>query len=107
MTEAFQRRVEAAAASVDFLPRVDTGVVLGSGLGGLVDSVKGTVIPYSDIQDYPVPSVSGHQGILKVADIDGRSVAFMAGRFHFYEGWSMDDVVMPVFLLSRLGAERR
>lgn len=101
MQEGFQKRVEEAAQSViskhDERPAV--GLILGSGLGSFVQSVEGIDIPYEKIQGFPVPTVEGHAGFLRLAS----SVAVMAGRFHFYEGRSMDELVLPVFLLHSLG----
>jgi purine-nucleoside phosphorylase len=101
MQDSFPGRVEEAVRSVipthDERPAV--GIILGSGLGSFVQSVEGTDIPYGKIRGFPVPTVEGHAGFLRLAS----SVAVMAGRFHFYEGWSMDDIVLPIFLLHSLG----
>lgn len=78
-------------------PRI--GIILGSGLGAFADTVSGDAVPFSEILGLPKPTVPGHSGLLKV----GRNVAVMAGRIHYYEGHSMDDVVLPVFLLGQLG----
>jgi purine-nucleoside phosphorylase len=105
MREDFGDRLDEASRSVrlvldtepEVTPRV--AIVLGSGLGQFIDRIDGTVIPYSKISGFPVPTVEGHQGLLKV----GKEAAILAGRFHLYEGCSMDEVVLPVFLLARLG----
>jgi purine-nucleoside phosphorylase len=75
------------------------GIILGSGLGGLAAKAGGVEIPYSTIPGFPRPTVAGHAGLLKL----GKSVAVMAGRFHYYEGHPLDEVVLPVFLLHRFG----
>jgi purine-nucleoside phosphorylase len=75
------------------------GIILGSGLGGLAAKAGGVEIPYPSIPGFPRATVAGHAGLLKL----GRSVAVMAGRFHYYEGHPIDDVVLPVFLLHRFG----
>jgi purine-nucleoside phosphorylase len=97
----FEKRVEEAAQSVlsKHEQRPEVGLILGSGLGSFVQSVEGTDIPYGKIRGFPVSIVEGHAGFLRLAP----SVAVMAGRFHFYEGWSMDDIVLPVFVLNALG----
>ncbi len=77
------------------------GVILGSGLGDFVEKVDGLEIPYQQIRGFPVPTVAGHRGMLKL----GPRAAVLAGRFHAYEGWNMDDVVLPVFLAARLGID--
>jgi purine-nucleoside phosphorylase len=79
--------------------RPPVGVILGSGLGGFVDSVEGVEAPYSSIPGFPRPTVQGHSGRLKV----GSTAAVMAGRFHHYEGHPIQDVVLPVLLLHRIG----
>jgi purine-nucleoside phosphorylase len=96
----FAQRVETAVHSLplaDEAPAV--GLILGSGLGDFAEGVAGREIPYQRIAGYPRPTVEGHRGVLKL----GRSCAVLSGRFHFYEGVSLDDVVLPVFLLHRLG----
>jgi purine-nucleoside phosphorylase len=101
MQDSFPRRVEEAAGSVmsSHAERPAVGLILGSGLGSFVQSIEGTDIPYEKIRGFPVPTVEGHAGFLRLAS----SVSVMAGRFHFYEGRSMDDILLPVFLLHALG----
>ena len=79
--------------------RPSIGVILGSGLSDVADAIGGETIPYSAIPGFPLPTVSGHKGELKVSE----SVVALSGRFHFYEGHSMDTVVLPVLLLKALG----
>ena len=81
--------------------RPEVGIILGSGLSGVADTLGGEAIPYGEIDGFPVPTVSGHRGVLSVSE----GVATLAGRFHFYEGHSMDLVVLPVFLLHALGVK--
>ena len=93
-------RVKQARNSIGKLARrPKIGVVLGSGLGAFVDSLGGPSIAYSEIEGFPQPTVKGHQGVLKLSG----DVVILAGRFHYYEGWGTDDIVMPVFLLHSLG----
>ena len=85
-------------------PRV--GIILGSGLGGLVDIIeKETTIPYSHIPNFPVSTVKGHSGELIFGKIGGCNVMLMAGRFHYYEGYSMQEVTFPVRIMKSLGVE--
>ncbi len=85
-------------------PRV--GIILGSGLGGLVDIIeKETSIPYSDIPNFPVSTVQGHSGQLIFGRIGNCNVMLMAGRFHYYEGYSMEEVTFPVRIMKALGVE--
>jgi len=75
--------------------------VLGSGLSEVANEFGGQRIPFSSIAGYPVPTVQGHQGIMMLSE----RTAVMAGRFHYYEGHSMDNVVLPIFLLRELGVK--
>ena len=82
-------------------------VVLGSGLGGFADSVDNAIsVEYRDIPGFPVSTVEGHRGRFIFGKIGETSVAVMQGRIHFYEGYSMEDVVLPIRVLRALGAER-
>lgn len=108
MTE-FGDRVEAAFASIE--PRagdpVEIGLVLGSGLGGIADRIEAPVeIPYAEIAGMAQSTAPGHVGRLVLGRLFGRRVALMDGRLHPYEGWSARDVVLPIYLLKRLGAVR-
>jgi purine-nucleoside phosphorylase len=83
----------------------DLGVILGSGLGSFADRVEeAVVVGYSELPGFPLSTVPGHAGRLILGRLSGRKVAIMQGRFHFYEGYSMDRVVLGVRLLGRLGA---
>jgi purine-nucleoside phosphorylase len=87
-----------------FLPKV--AVILGSGLGTLADAVDGpTSIPYAEIPSWPVSTVIGHQGRLVAGRLAGREVVVMQGRVHYYEGYSMAQVTLPVRVFQRLGVE--
>ena len=82
------------------------GIILGSGLGGLVDIIeKEASIPYSDIPNFPLSTVEGHSGKLIFGKIGGNAVVLMAGRFHYYEGYSMEEVTFPVRVMKALGVE--
>jgi purine-nucleoside phosphorylase len=82
------------------------GVVLGSGLGAFGDSlVEAASIPYGEIPHFPASTVVGHGGALVVGRCRGVPVAVMKGRVHFYEGYSLDQVVFPVRVLGRLGVK--
>jgi len=83
-------------------PRV--GIILGSGLGNLADDLdQGAVVPYADIPGFHTPKVPGHRGELAVGRMGGCPVAAMRGRFHFYEGYSMQEVAFPVRVLKAIG----
>jgi purine-nucleoside phosphorylase len=85
-------------------PRV--GMILGSGLGALADELSdGVVIPYSEIPGFMVPKVHGHRGELALGTFGGQQVAVMRGRYHFYEGYSMQEVTFPVRVMRALGCD--
>lgn len=87
---------------IDGVPQV--AVVLGSGLGGFAAEVLRPIrIPYADIPNFPTSSVSGHRGELVVGTLDGIPIAVMSGRIHFYEGYTLASVTLPVRILSALG----
>jgi len=81
-----------------------TGIVLGTGLGGLVnDIIIADKIPYSEILNFPVTTVEGHHGNLIFGHLAGKPVVAMQGRFHYYEGYSMVDTVFPLRVLKLTG----
>jgi purine-nucleoside phosphorylase len=85
-------------------PRV--GLILGSGLGSLAANVEtATILPYQELPGWPLSTVLGHQGHLVVGQLEGQSVAVMQGRVHYYEGYSMAQVTLPVRVMQRLGVE--
>jgi purine-nucleoside phosphorylase len=85
-------------------PRV--GLILGSGLGALADELTdATVIPYAEIPGFMQPRVHGHRGELALGTLGGQPVAVMRGRYHFYEGYSMQEVTFPVRVMHALGCE--
>jgi purine-nucleoside phosphorylase len=81
------------------------GIILGSGLGSLADSVDiQLTIPYSQIPHFPHSTVAGHAGKLIFGLLNSCPVVIMAGRFHYYEGYTMDEVTFPVRIMRSLGA---
>ena len=85
-----------------FSPEI--GIVLGSGLDGLASAIKVEhVLHYSEIPNFPVSTVKGHKGQLLFGTIAGRRVIAMMGRFHFYEGYPMSEVTLPIRMMMRLG----
>ena len=80
------------------------GIILGSGLNDLADSVQNAVhIPYSDLPNFPVSTVHGHAGRFVIGELEGKPVLVMQGRIHYYEGYSMDQITLPVRVMQRLG----
>jgi purine-nucleoside phosphorylase len=82
------------------------GVVLGSGLSALAEAVQEPdLIPFGDIPNFPVSSVVGHAGRLVIGKLEGRSVLVMQGRVHFYEGYAMSQVTLPIRMMKVLGID--
>jgi purine-nucleoside phosphorylase len=82
----------------------EVGIVLGSGLGKLADEIKDPlVIPYSEIPGFPVSTAIGHKGNFIVGTLGGKTVIAMQGRIHYYEGYRMDQVVLPIRVMIRIG----
>jgi len=102
-----ERADEAAAYLKSRTPlRPSIALVLGSGLGAFADSLEGaTVIPYGQIPHFPTSTAIGHSGRLVVGATQGVPVTVMAGRVHYYEGYSLEQVVFPVRVLGRMGVK--
>ena len=82
----------------------ELGIVLGSGLGGLAVQIEDQdVIPYKDIPNWPVSTVYGHHGQLVIGKLEGQPVMVMQGRSHYYEGYSMAQITLPVRVMQRMG----
>lgn len=102
--EQIDRAVEAVRSRTSHRPRI--GIVLGSGLNSLADSVqKADAIPFGDLPDWPRSTVHGHAGKLVVGELEGQSVMVMQGRVHFYEGYSISQVTLPTRVMARMGLE--
>ncbi|MGH7663612.1 MAG: purine-nucleoside phosphorylase [Gemmatimonadaceae bacterium] len=102
-----RKALEAAAAAVRarFGERPDAAIVLGTGLGALGAQIDAAVtIPYGEITGFPLSTVESHEGRLICGSLAGRTVMAMQGRFHRYEGYSLQQVVFPVRVLRLLGA---
>lgn len=82
------------------------GIILGSGLGGLVNDLEISLeLPYEEIPNFPVSTVQGHGGKLLFGQLNGKDVVMLSGRFHYYEGYTMQEVTFPVRVMKMLGAE--
>ena len=85
----------------------EIGIILGSGLGGLADEIEnGVVIPYEDIPFFSKSDAVGHANELVIGKLEGKTVVAMKGRYHFYEGYSLDEVTFPVRVMKALGIEK-
>jgi len=88
------------------IEKPEIGIVLGTGLGGLVKMIDiEKKIPYHDIPNFPVSTVSGHSGTLIYGYLSGKKVLAMQGRFHYYEGWEMSEVTFPIRVMHLIGVE--
>jgi purine-nucleoside phosphorylase len=103
-----QQTKEAVQYIQSNIPAVpSTGLVLGSGLGVLADEIKNPVVlKYEDIPGFPVSTVEGHAGQLVFGELEGMQVAAMQGRFHYYEGYSLQEVTFPIRVMNALGVKR-
>ncbi|MBO4282006.1 MAG: purine-nucleoside phosphorylase [Bacteroidales bacterium] len=87
-------------------PQARTAIVLGSGLNGFVHHIQEDCrIPYAAIPHFPVSTVAGHAGNLVFGKLNGQEIMVMQGRFHFYEGYSMQQVTFPIRVMKALGVE--
>ncbi len=84
----------------------DFGIVLGTGLGSLVNMIDVKIsIAYKDIPNFPISTVSGHSGTFIYGRLGNKNVVAMQGRFHYYEGWKMSEVTFPIRVMKYLGVE--
>lgn len=99
------RAAEAIQARIKTKPEI--GLILGSGLGDLANSVEDAVaIPTAQIPNWPLSTVHGHKGRLVIGKLEGKSVMALQGRTHFYEGYSMAQITLPVRVMRRLGCDK-
>jgi purine-nucleoside phosphorylase len=99
-----QIREAVAFIQSKFTGNPEVGIILGSGLGNFATEISTIAeIPYSDIPHFPVSTVEGHSGKLLIGKIEGKLIVAMAGRFHYYEGYSVEQVVFPIRVMKFLG----
>jgi len=98
-------RIDLAAQRViEVLGSAEIGVILGSGLGEYADALDDAVsLPYESIPNFPVSTVPGHAGRFVLGTLHGKRVIMMQGRFHYYEGYSMKDIALPVRVMQKIG----
>lgn len=97
--------------TIEFIQKItnikpEIGIILGSGLGNMANEIEGVKIPYSDIPDFCTSTIEGHAGQLVIGYLEGKKVIAMQGRFHYYEGYAMKDVVLPIRVMKKLGIEK-
>ncbi len=103
LVERVDESIAAVRAHSALEPRV--GIVLGTGLGALADMIEvDATVAYDDLPGFPIPTVETHSGRLVLGTLGGTPVAVMQGRFHRYEGYSLQEVTFPIRVLQRLGA---
>ncbi len=96
---------DAIRARIDHKPEI--GMILGTGLGGLADSIEDAVIiPNDQIPQWPLSTVQGHKGRLVIGTLEGVRVLVLQGRTHFYEGYSMGRITLPVRVMKLLGCDK-
>ncbi len=99
--EQITQAADIVRSKIDRLPQV--GLILGSGLGSLADAVQDPrIIPYPEIPNWPVSTVEGHHGQLVIGDLEGHQVLVMQGRTHYYEGYDMNQIGLPVRVMQAL-----
>ena len=104
MLEKIKQTADYLRGKVADMPRI--AIILGTGLGPLADLIENkTVIPYSEIPNFPVSTVEGHSGNFIFGTLAGKRVMAMQGRFHYYEGYDMKTVTFPVRVMRALGVE--
>ena len=102
MWELVQETVNYIKNKTNFTP--EYGVILGSGLGSFTDDLKiEFILPYHEIPNFPISTVAGHKGALVFGTIGNKKVVAMQGRFHYYEGYSMQEVTFPVRVMKYIG----
>lgn len=102
--EKLEKCYESFKSKIDFKPAV--ALILGSGLGALADEIEvKAVLNYSEIEGFPMSTVPGHKGRFVFGYIENVPVVIMQGRVHYYEGYPMQDVVLPTRLMRKMGAD--
>ncbi len=105
MWEQVQETVRFIHSKTQFTP--EYGIVLGSGLGHFIDEMQVEfTLPYNEILNFPVSTVEGHKGALVFGTIGAKKVVAMQGRFHYYEGYSMQEVTFPIRVMKFLGVQK-
>ncbi|HOU83101.1 MAG TPA: purine-nucleoside phosphorylase, partial [Bacteroidales bacterium] len=104
MLDKIKQTTEFLKSKVNLQPEI--AIVLGSGLGNLGNEINPTmVIPYKEIPNFPVSTVMGHSSNLIFGTLEGKNVVAMQGRFHYYEGYTMQEVAFPIRVMKALGVK--
>lgn len=104
MKQRIEESAKAIQKKVNFKPEI--GIILGTGLGMLAKEVEpAAIIPYDEIPHFPKPTVESHSGRFILGKLNGKKVCIMQGRFHYYEGYTMQEITHPVRVFKELGAK--
>ncbi len=104
LKEKIDEAVNFIKTKVKMIPRV--AIILGTGLNTLAEAIERKIkIPYQDIPNFPIPTVKSHKAELVVGEISDKAIVAMQGRFHYYEGYSLEEVVFPVRVMRNLGTD--
>lgn len=102
--EKFNETVNYIKSKVNIMPKI--AIILGSGLGSLSDDIENKIsIPYTDIPNFPVSTVAGHKGELIFGTLENVPIIAMNGRFHYYEGYNLQETTYPIRIFKLLGIE--
>ena len=102
MLKTIKETVSYIKSKIDLQPEI--GIILGTGLGGMVNEIDiDTILEYEDIPNFPVSTVESHHGKLIFGKLNGKKIVAMQGRFHYYEGYSLQEVTFPVRIIKYLG----
>ena len=102
MLEKIKETTDFIKNKTNFVPEI--GIILGSGLGGLSNEIETEYhLPYETIPNFPISTVEGHKGQLIFGNLGGKKVVAMHGRFHYYEGYSMEEITFPIRIMKMLG----
>ena len=105
MIEDIKKNAQIIADELDYKPEI--GLILGSGLGVMAEEIEDPVfIDYGELEHFPVSTVEGHAGRFVIGELEGKKVIAMQGRTHYYEGYSMQELVMPVRIMKKVGIEK-
>lgn len=105
MITKIQQAADFIKSKISISPEI--GLILGSGLGSLAYEVENeTIVEYKDIPHFPVSTVEGHEGRLVIGELEGKSVIVMQGRFHYYEGYTLEQVTFPVRVMRAIGVKK-
>jgi purine-nucleoside phosphorylase len=103
--EAIKNNAEKILDQIDF--KAEIGLILGSGLGVLAEKIEDPVfINYEDLDNFPVSTVEGHAGRFVIGELSGKKVIAMQGRFHYYEGYSLKEITLPIRVMKEVGIKK-